>query len=176
MTTRLKDRDNLIKFRYVKNKGKHIEINGVKRDKLSDILGHFNMIMFSPETLEVIKGSPAVRRKFLDILLCQTNRNYLYYLQQYNSLIKNKSAALKKGKDEQKYLDIIPIWNEKISFYGGRIAAIRMNAVNILDRYMKTEMGKITAGSETSSIVYKTFCDFDVNSDEEYFESQLKKA
>ncbi|NLM75792.1 MAG: DNA replication/repair protein RecF [Clostridiaceae bacterium] len=175
LTTRLKDRDNLIKFRYVKNKGKHIEINGVKRDKLSDILGHFNMIMFSPETLEVIKGSPAVRRKFLDILLCQTNRNYLYYLQQYNSLIKNKSAALKKGKDEQKYLDIIPIWNEKISFYGGRIAAIRMNAVNILDRYMKTEMGKITAGSETSSIVYKTFCDFDVNSDEEYFESQLKK-
>mgnify|MGYP000868853569 CR=1 FL=1 len=175
LTTCLGDRENTIKIRYIKNKGKYIEINGVKRDKLSDILGHFNVIMFSPETLEVIKGSPSVRRKFLDILLCQTNRNYLYYLQQYNSLIKNKSVTLKKSRNEEKYLDIIPIWNEKISFYGGKIAAIRMNAISILDRYMKREMEKITAGSETSSLEYKTFCDFDEKSDEKYFENQLKK-
>ncbi|NMA67210.1 MAG: DNA replication/repair protein RecF [Clostridiaceae bacterium] len=175
LTTMLKDRENLIKIRYVKDKGKHIEINGVKRDKLSDILGHFNMIMFSPETLEVIKGTPLVRRKFLDILLCQTNRSYLYNLQQYNALIKNKSAALKKSKYEKKYIDIIPIWNEKISFFGGKIAASRMNAIRILDKYMKIEMSKITAGKETSSIKYKTFCDFNIDCDEKYFTDQLKE-
>jgi len=77
-------RETTIIIRYSKEKGRYAEINGIKRDKLSDILGTLNMILFSPETLDVVKGSPQVRRKFLDILLCQTNRQYLYYLQQYN--------------------------------------------------------------------------------------------
>lgn len=101
LRAKLKDRENSIIIRYSHDKKKSAEINGIRRDKLSDILGTLNMILFSPETLDVVKGSPAMRRKFLDILLCQTNRQYLHLLKRYNSLIKNKSIALKKGKSEK---------------------------------------------------------------------------
>ena len=59
----MKERENSIIIRYSRESGKSAEINGIKRDKLSDILGTLNMIFFSPETLEVVKGYPAMRRK-----------------------------------------------------------------------------------------------------------------
>lgn len=168
-------RENTIIIKYSNEKGRFIEINGVKRDKLSDILGTLNIILFSPETLEVVKGSPAIRRKFLDILLCQTDRQYLYVLKRYNQLVRNKAAALKKGKNVKKYSDIIPVWNEHIALSGAKIANMRMNAVKKLDVFMKKEMNSITSGAETSSIQYKTFCEFDENSDEEYFRERLSE-
>lgn len=170
------NRENSIIIRYSQDAGKSAEINGIRRDKLSDILGTLNMIFFSPETLDVVKGSPACRRKFLDILLCQTNRQYLHLLKRYNSLIKNKSLALKKGKQEKKYEEIIPVWNEQISRYGGKIVYLRMNAIKQLNLFMKNEMHKITDNAETSELVYKTFCNTDEEKDETYYEKELLKS
>lgn len=167
------NRENSIIIRYSKDTGKSAEINGIRREKLSDILGTLNMIFFSPETLEVVKGSPASRRKFLDILLCQTNRQYLHLLKRYNSLIKNKSIALKKGKQEKRYEEIIPIWNEHISAYGGKIVYLRMNAIKKLNLYMKNEIHKITDNTETSELVYKTFCNTDEVKDEAFYKKEL---
>lgn len=168
------DRESSIVIKYLKDKGRYVEVNRIRRDKLSDILGTLNIILFSPETLEVVKGSPQIRRKFLDILLCQTNRQYLYHLKQYNLLIKNKSLALKRWKYERKYEDVIPIWNDQISSYGGKIAFSRMKAINQLNIYMKDEMHQITYGREASDIRYKTFCKFGPDSDEGYLEKELK--
>ncbi len=176
LSATVNNRENSIIVRYSKDKGKSAEINGIRREKLSDILGTLNMIFFSPETLEVVKGSPACRRKFLDILLCQTNRKYLHLLKRYNSLIKNKSLALKKGKQEKRFEEIIPIWNEHISSYGGKIVYLRMNAIKKLNLYMKNEIHKITDNAETSELVYKTFCNTDEDKDEAYYESELLKS
>ena len=175
LRAKINNRDNSIIIRYSNDKKKNAEINGIKREKLSDILGTLNMILFSPETLEVVKGSPAIRRKFLDILLCQTNRQYLHLLKRYNSLIKNKSIALKKGQSDKKYEEIIPVWNEHISVYGGIIVYLRNSAVNRLKKYMKNEIHKITDGAESSELIYKTFCETNEENDEKYYENQLLK-
>ncbi|NLM73469.1 MAG: DNA replication/repair protein RecF [Clostridiaceae bacterium] len=169
------ERENSILIRHSKGKGRFIEVNGVKRDKISDILGTFNIIMFSPETLEIVKGSPQLRRKFLDILLCQTDRKYLFYLQQYNKLIKNKSVALRRGREDRKFDEVIPVWNERISVLGGKIAALRNETLHKLNRHMNEEIKKITSGKETSLLIYNTFCECSENSDEKYFENQLRK-
>jgi len=108
------ERTSQVDIRYSREKGKYAEVNGIRRDRISDILGTLNMIFFSPETLDIVKGSPQQRRKFLDILLCQVSKNYLYSLQQYNQLVKNKSLALKKGRNEQNMMRSfpsgMPIW------------------------------------------------------------------
>lgn len=168
-------RENSIKIRYSQDKGKSAEINGIKRDKLSDILGTLNMIFFSPETLEVIKGSPSMRRRFLDILLCQTNRQYLHLLKTYNHLIKNKAIALKRGRFDKKYEEVLPVWNEHISVYGGKIVYLRMLAIKKLNIYMKKEIHKITDNAESSELVYKTFCNAEEEKNEAYFEKELLK-
>ncbi len=166
------ERDNTIAVKYIFDMGKYAEINGVKREKLSDILGTLNMIFFSPETLEVIKGSPAVRRRFIDILLCQTNRQYLHILKQYNLLIKNKSIALKNDKNG-KFSDTISVWNDQISIYGGKIAYYRMKAINELNLYMKREIKSITGNIEDSNMEYKTYCSIDESAEQDYFISKL---
>ncbi|HHW21810.1 MAG TPA: DNA replication/repair protein RecF [Clostridiaceae bacterium] len=168
-------RENSIRIKYSREKGRFLEINGIKRDKISDVLGTLNMILFSPETLDVVKGSPAERRKFLDILLCQTDRQYLYILKRYNKLIKNKAAALKKWKNEKKYEDIFSVWNEHIAALGAKISYLRMIALKKLDGYMKEEIKSITSGLETSVLQYKTYCEFDEDSDEDFFREKLSE-
>ncbi len=174
LTACINGRENNVVIRYSKDKGRHAEINGIKRNKLSDILGTLNMILFSPETLEVVKGSPLMRRKFLDILLCQTNRQYLHFLQQYNVLIKNKSIALKKGRNDNKYENVLPVWNDQLALYGGKIAFLRMKTVENLNKLMREEIGQITEGKEKSDLIYRTYCNYDDQSDEKYFEDELR--
>lgn len=171
----IRERTNHIDIRYFREKGKHAEINGIKRNKISDILGTMNMIFFSPETLEIVKGSPLQRRKFIDVLLCQVSKSYLYSLQQYNRLIKNKSLALKKGRIDKKYDDVIPIWNANISKQGGRIAYIRDRTVRRLNDFMKEEMKRISNGKEESDLIYKTYTESQPEADEAFYVERLDK-
>ena len=170
----IRDRTSRIDIRYSREKGKYAEINGIRRNKLSDILGTMNMIFFSPETLDIVKGSPLQRRRFIDVLLCQVSKGYLYSLQQYNRLVKNKSHALKKGRNDKKYDDIIPIWNANISRQGGRIAYIRARTVRMLNDYMKIEMKRISNGKEESELIYKTYTESHHDADEAYYVENLE--
>lgn len=175
LTANSRERTNQIDIRYYREKGKHAEINGIRRNRISDILGTMNMIFFSPETLDIVKGSPLQRRKFIDVLLCQVSKNYLYSLQQYNQLVKNKSLALKKGRSDKKYDEIIPIWNANMSRHGGRIAYIRDRTIKRLDFYMKEEMRRISSQREDSDLIYKTFTECDSQADEAYYSERLEK-
>ncbi len=175
LAAKIGDRKEQIEVAYSKDRGKCALVNGIKRDKISDILGIMNMILFSPETLEIIKGAPQLRRKFLDVMLCQVSKTYLYVLQQYQMIVKNKSAALKKSKYERKYDEILPIWNENMAKFGGRIAYIRHKTIQKLDTYMKQEMLRLSQDCEHSSIIYKTYTDVTESSDEAYFTERLRQ-
>lgn len=168
-----REREHLIIISYSKDKGRLTELNGIRRDKLSDILGTFNMILFSPETLSIVKGTPQERRKFIDVLLCQTSRHYLYCLQQYNHLIKNKAAALKKSRIEKQYDSVIPIWNEHISKYGGCISSMRYHTIKQLNLDMKNEMMKISDHHEESELIYKTYGQYEEHDSEEIYVKEL---
>lgn len=63
--------------------GKKAKINGLEQRKLSDFVGSLNVVMFAPEDLEIVKGTPGVRRRFLDMEIGQVAPGYLYHLQQY---------------------------------------------------------------------------------------------
>lgn len=169
-----RERTNQVDIRYSREKGKYAEVNGIKRNRISDILGTLNMIFFSPETLEIIKGSPLQRRKFLDVLLCQVSKSYLYSLQQYNQLVKNKSIALKKGRTEKKYEEIIPIWNENMAKHGGKIAYVRDRTIKRLNQYMKEELLRISNRKEVSELIYRTFTECMPEADESYYVNKLE--
>lgn len=175
LKAKVRENDIRIDIRYFREKGKHVEINGIKRNKISDILGTLNMIFFSPETLDIVKGSPMKRRKFIDILLCQVSKSYLFSLQQYNLLVKNKSIALKKGRDDKKYEDIIPIWNANISKHGGRIAYIRDRTIRRLDFFMKEEIRRISDMKEESALIYKTYVQCPHDPSEDYYVESLER-
>ncbi|WP_376478336.1 DNA replication/repair protein RecF, partial [Streptomyces sp. NPDC056237] len=67
----------------ISKKGKKAKLNQLEQQKLSQYIGEMNVVMFAPEDLNLVKGSPQVRRRFLDMELGQIAPVYLYELRQY---------------------------------------------------------------------------------------------
>ena len=104
--------ENPKKIEYIiTGQGKKIKVNNVEQKVKSDFVGILKVIKFSPEDLELVKGSPKIRRKFLDMYLSQLDKHYLYALVNYNHLIKQKNALLKQKQADKQLLSI---YNDKL--------------------------------------------------------------
>lgn len=77
-------------------KGKKGKINGLEQRRLSDYVGTLNVVMFAPEDLDLVKGSPQVRRRFIDMELGQISPIYLYELSLYGKIVKQRNVLLKE--------------------------------------------------------------------------------
>ena len=78
--------------------GKHLEKNNNVIRKINDYISESNIIIFYPEDLNLIKGSPLDRRRYLNIQLSQIYKNYIVILNDYNKLLKMRNDYLKKMK------------------------------------------------------------------------------
>ena len=87
--------DKRIDISILKDGKKAIQINKIKIKKIGELFGNFNVVMFSPEDLKIIKDSPGVRRKFIDMELCQLNPKYYYNLVQYNKVLNERNSILR---------------------------------------------------------------------------------
>lgn len=95
----------------VNQKNKKFFVDGNNIKKVSDYISNLKVIVFFPEDLELIKLSPDVRRKYLNIQISQLNKNYFKILNDYNKLLKIRNDILKEylksGKIDNNYFDII---------------------------------------------------------------------
>ena len=133
---------------YLDKNGKKTKINGKLQSKLSDFISQYRIILLSPDELKLIKSSPNTRRNYLNIQISQLHKEYIYYLNNYNNLIKNKNDYLKKlmlnSNLDQRYLDILDekIVDEGIKIYNYRkeyIDLINENINNIFNNYMEKQ-------------------------------------
>lgn len=76
------------------HKRKLLYINGKTASRTGELMGHVTCVMFSPEDLDIVRGAPQGRRRFMDMLLSQCGKGYFYALQQYNSALKQRNALL----------------------------------------------------------------------------------
>ena len=141
----------------ISNKGKKTKINGLEQTKLSNYIGHLNVILFAPEDLLLVKGSPQNRRRFLDMEIGQINANYLYNLSKYQSVLKQRNQYLKKiafsGNKDLVYLDVL---NEQLAETGSLVVYHRLNFLEKLEEWANTIHQKITYGKEVLKISYKS--------------------
>ena len=98
---------------------KILKIDKTKINKVSDYISKMHVIIFSPDDLELIKGSPSERRKFLNLELSQLSKDYYIILNDYNKLLKMRNNYLKKKVIDDAYLDILTDYliNKAISIY-----------------------------------------------------------
>lgn len=89
------------------SKGKKAKIDQIEQEKLSQYIGNFNVVMFAPEDLNLVKGSPQVRRRFLDMELGQISKSYLYHLSDYQKILQQRNALLKNGVIHQGNKDVV---------------------------------------------------------------------
>lgn len=126
------------KYQIVLSKdGKKVKINHDNVSKLSDYVSKINIILFHPNDLKIIKDTPSIRRKALNIDISQLNLSYLRDLNQYNKVLKQRNAYLKQllinGNNSSSYLDIL---TEKLISYGKKIYQTRKKFVDCLNSYV----------------------------------------
>ena len=156
---------------YMNSKGKRVSINKIVSKRVSDYISNMSVVLFSPDDLELVKGSPNVRRKFLNIEIGQLDNKYLYYLNDYNELLKTRNEYLKTVSIDsvnKEYLDII---NNQICDKAANIYKYRVEYINNLNKYL----AKISKSIFEKLIRIKYINNIDIDNYENIKEALLNK-
>lgn len=154
-----KNNKNLDIMLGINSKGKSAKIAGVKKTKLTDFVGELNVVLFSPEDLQIVKGSPALRREFINREFYQFSRIYHKYNLMYQHLLKQRNSYLKdmrkNPKDEMAltYLETLTSQLAKVALY---ITKERVSFVQDISKLTYKNMLNISNGQETLKIRYKS--------------------
>ncbi|MBI4777457.1 DNA replication/repair protein RecF [Candidatus Desantisbacteria bacterium] len=113
---------------------KKIRINNKFLPRIIDLIGHLQVIIFFPEDLHLVKGTPDIRRRFLDILLSQSNPQYLHYLQRYHKIHKHCNEILWQLKTGQQETTIseLDVWDIGRQETGSQLIKAREEAIEVL--------------------------------------------
>ncbi len=153
------NKDITIDIQLNKDKKKGIAVNKVKIEKLSEFLGLFNVIMFAPEDLNIIKDGPQVRRKFIDIEICQIDKIYTVSLNNYNKTLNERNILLKdinnSNVNKKDLIDILDVYDEKIVEYGIQLILKRKENIKKLAELIKDIHYKISDEKENLIIDYE---------------------
>ena len=116
---------------------KDVRLNGSKK-RAMDVIGKLNTVMFLPEDIALVTGSPSVRRRYMDSLLCQVDIEYCRALSQYNKLTTQRNALLKEIGERRRSPDQLAYWDEQLVEYGALMIIRRHNAILELDSMART--------------------------------------
>ena len=150
------DRDGKIKIE-LGNK-KIVYINGIKIKKLSELLGKINVVIFTPDDINILKGGPQNRRRFLDIMISQLRPNYMYNLNLYLKTLEQRNNYLRQIKEENKNENMLEIWDEELSNYAINIYNYRKEFIEKIKNKIKNIHSKITNNKEEIEIEYLSEC------------------
>ncbi|RXZ83875.1 DNA replication/repair protein RecF [Paenibacillaceae bacterium] len=148
------------------NQGKKAKINGLEQRKLSEFVGTLNVVMFAPEDLEIVKGTPGIRRRFLDMEIGQVQPGFLHTLQQYGKVLAQRNNYLKSVTSSTAQQTMLDVWNMQLAEYGVKIIKKRQSFIHKLERWAKEIHLGITTGGEQLTIQYRPSLDLDLAQDE----------
>ncbi len=167
----------------ISNKGKSAKIAGVKKTKLTDFVGELNIVLFSPEDLQLVKGSPSLRREFINREFYQFSRIYHKYYLMYQHLLKQRNSYLKDMRKNPKdeislaYLETLTSQLAKVAIY---ITKERVSFVQDISELTYKNMMNISNGQESLKIRYKSSVLESLNivdvTDEGFTEENLTKV
>lgn len=153
------NREQRIDIHLRRNKTKVIAINGIPIKKASELFGVFNVVIFSPEDLDIIKKGPAERRKFIDMELCQLDKIYVYNLTNYNKIIIQRNKLLKDIYFRPELKQTLEVWDNQLAEYGSKIIERREKFIKEINNIMKPIHRELTGGVEDINIIYNKNCE-----------------
>lgn len=136
---------------------KLIYVDGKVVGRIGELMGHMTCVMFSPEDIEIVRGAPLLRRRFLDMLLSQCQPAYFYSLQHYNAVLKQRNALLRQIAREGQGRDQLPDWDAQLSLAAAAILRARQQASARLSELAQEHYQNISGRtSESLSISYRS--------------------
>ncbi|HHX96800.1 MAG TPA: DNA replication/repair protein RecF [Clostridia bacterium] len=133
---------------------KEIKVNSLKIERLSDFFGNLTAVLFAPENLNIVQGTPALRRKLLDDDLSQVSPGYYLLLQKHRQLLKQRNHLLKKIKITGKGYSQIEVWDEQLKTTAAQIINKRLAVLEKLNPLTRLMQRKLTGGRENLELKY----------------------
>jgi DNA replication and repair protein RecF len=133
---------------------KQLKINGVKH-RLIDLLGTVPAVLFSPETIDLLNGAPALRRRFLDIILSQTDRRYALNLLEYHKVLRERNKLLAHIKAKRSKQDELEFWDGKLTETGSQIIVRREEVIKFFNKELSRDYEKISGKAQKLNLRYK---------------------
>lgn len=139
----------------MKEHKKILKVNDVKVAS-NKFVGEFNVVFFHPEDLNMLYLSPDLRRRYLNVLLCQTNKNYFQAISNYRKIIKQRNKLLFKIWEGSGRKNDLEVWDEKLVQEGEIVMQERKKTVKFLNETIEKIYRKISGGKEKLTIKYKS--------------------
>jgi DNA replication and repair protein RecF len=132
---------------------KQVKINGVAEKKIAYLVGNLAAVLFSPDDLQLLKGSPSGRRRFLDIELSQISQTYLYHLMSYNRTLAQRNTMLKQASVDPA---LLAIYDEQLLASGAQLVVRRAQAIQRLSAIAAQYHGMLAEGREALRLAYQS--------------------
>ena len=132
---------------------KEVLVNGVKR-RVSDLAGQVNVVLFLPQDLTLIEGSPSDRRRYVDIALSQVDPDYSLALSEYNKVLSQRNALLKQLQERGGPDGQLEFWDERLAEHGALIFTTRAAALADLETRASAIHRDLTRGADGLRLAY----------------------
>lgn len=138
----------------IKHLRKEVLLDGVKR-KASEVIGQFNAVLFLPQMMGMIEGSPEERRRYLNLALAQVIPHYQAALAEYNKALLQRNALLKQLFERKGDASQLDYWDDEIATFGAQLIHARIRAVKELERLAARAHHELTHAHEVLRLSYQ---------------------
>ena len=148
------DRDNEIGMSWSQKGKRQCHKNDIPIRKMSEFIGHFRAVLFTPEHLSIVKEGPAMRRGFLDNAISQLDRLYVASLQRYTAILVQRNKILADSFKDPLLMDTIDVWSRQLAEEAAVISQKRSAYVDRLSSYVADIFHDMTGGREAPKLLY----------------------
>lgn len=126
-----------------------------RKVRLMDLLGNLRVVLFLPQDVQLVTGSPAKRRRYLNVTLCQTDPVYCRTLSSYNKVLEQRNAELRRIAETGAGRDVLPVYNDQLVELGSQIFVKRAGLIATLSQEaQRIHYEELTDGQETLQVSY----------------------
>src|SRR5688500_5201230 len=136
----------------LRHDGKELWCDQARVTKLADFIGRFPTVVFSSQDLQLVRGSPASRRRWLDLTLAAMDAGYLRALQTFTKALAERNALLKSGRAAAAELDA---FEQTLAPAAAELILLRRAGLLALEKTLKAGYARLSDDSEAVSLVYE---------------------
>ena len=133
---------------------KAIRVNGAPR-RAADLVGELNAVLFSAQDLDLVYGPPALRRRYLDVLISQHDREYLRALQRYQRALTQRNHLLRAIGEGRSAPGELGPWDDRLALDGGYVTAARVGSMDALAARSAALFGRLSDGPGALGVSYR---------------------
>lgn len=135
---------------------KKMTLNGVELKSTYSLYENFLCIAFTPDSLDIVKGSPIVRRNFIDMCISQIRPKYMRYINKMNNLLLQRNAVIRRIIEGKSKPDELEFWNYSLAHVSAYISTMRNLYISIVNEHTSKLLNYITDKNDNVSIEYSS--------------------